>query len=195
LIVVACQTAAPFSPTGPCNGDGHEAGAYPELEALAPKAFDGKPPTTLDSGRNCSDEALGSLVSHGVHELRFAGATWDFGNGHAMTIAVLGLPDAGLPVAWAEEFYELGARNAKKTEHVEVTRPDLAPVGLVFRLDTLNDLSFQTVVVWAEDQRVRVVIVASPVNAAASRADHDALVASAVATAAAGPTAQAGAGG
>jgi hypothetical protein len=194
-ILVACGGGVSFDPSGPCAVDGRAAGAYPDLEALAPTSFDGQPPTTLDSGRNCSDEALGALTSHGVHELRFGGATWDFGNGRGMTIATLGLPDAPLPIAWAEEFYELGARNAKRTEHVDVTRPDMTPLGAVFRLDTLNDLSFQTIVLWADGDRVRVVIVASPVSLSASRDDHDALVASAVATATAGAPAEIGGGG
>jgi hypothetical protein len=152
---------------------------------VAPTTFDDKAPTTLDSGRNCSDEALGSLVIHGVHEIRFGGATWDLGFGRALTIATLGLPEGSLPVGWVEEFYELGARTAKRTEHVDVTRPDLAPLGVVFRLDTLNDLSFQTVIVWPAGERVRVVLVASQVGPNLPRELHEQLVSDAVAAAAA----------
>lgn len=189
LVVAACRAGAAFDPAGPCDVDGKVAGAYPALEAMAPTTFDGQPPTTLDSGRSCSTDALGTLLTHDVHELRFGGATWDFGGGHALTIAVLALPNAPLPAAWVEEFYEQGARNARNTEHIDVSRPTFELAGAVFRLDTLNSLSFQTVVVWPDGDHVRAVIVASPVSASASRADHDALVERAIGSAAAAASA------
>jgi hypothetical protein len=57
------------------------------------------------------------------------------------------------------------------------------PVGQVFRLDALNDLSQQTVVTWNESGLVHVVIVVTEVGPTASLADHDARVAAAVAIA------------
>ena len=170
--------------TGPCLVDGRAPGSYPELERLIPSSFGGKAPTTLDSGRNCSDKALGSLAAHGVHELRFAGATWDSGGGAGTSIALLALPDARLPIAWVEEFYETGARTASKTDNVTTSRPAFAGVGPTFRVDALNDLSFQSIVVWPDGPRVRVVIVASPVSPSASMAAHDAQLEAAMATAA-----------
>jgi hypothetical protein len=175
---------ASFSTTGPCLADGRAAGAYPELEALVPTTFGGKAPTSLDSGRNCSEKALGSLVAHGVKELRFGGATWDAGGGAGTSIAVLGLPDESLPVAWIEEFYEAGARTASKTDNVTTSRPTFGSTGPTFRVDALNDLSFQSIVVWAAGPLVRVVIVASPVSPSASMTDHDAQVDAALAAAA-----------
>ncbi|HYN70242.1 MAG TPA: hypothetical protein VEX41_08530 [Candidatus Eisenbacteria bacterium] len=121
-------------------------------------------------------------------ELDFAGATWDGGNGVATSIAVLALPaGAPLPVAWVEEFYEVGARSGKKTDNVEVSRPTFREVGSVYRLDALNDLSFQSVIVWSDGPIVRVVIVASPVNPSASRAEHNSRVEAAVQAAAHAP--------
>jgi hypothetical protein len=102
-----------------------------------------------------------------------------------VTIAVLGLPGEPLPVAWAEEFYEAGARSAPKTSNIEVSRPGLEGIGRGFRVDTLNDLSLQTVVVWdGGTGGVTVVLVATPVSPSAVRADHDALVERAVTAAA-----------
>lgn len=167
-----------------CLVDGRAPGAYPELEALVPTSLGGKSPTTIDSGRNCSDKALGSLAAHGVHELRFAGATWDAGGGAGTSIAILGLPTDSLAVAWVEEFYESGARTASKTDNVATSRPLFPGIGATFRVDALNDLSYQSIVVWPEGPRVRVAIVASPVSPSASMADHDAQVAAAMATAA-----------
>jgi hypothetical protein len=188
--LAACAGAATFAPDGPCAVDGRAKGAYPDLEKLLPLSLDGAAPNTLDSGRTCSDPALGTLVSHGVHEMRSAGATWDEGGGKATTIAVLSLPGREMPVAWAEEFYEVGARTAKKTEQITTSRPTIAG-RTVFRLDTLNDLSFQTVAVWHDGIVARVALVATPVNLSASRAMHDARVEAAIGAAASAPPAPA----
>jgi hypothetical protein len=119
-------------------------------------------------------------VDHGVRELRFAGATWDEGAGNGVSIAVLSLPDGDLPIGWVEDFYQLGAENAKHTGNIETSRPTYPGAGTVFRLDTLNDLSFQTVVVWADGPIARVVIVATQVGPSASKSVHDARVSEAV---------------
>src|SRR5207237_193640 len=125
-----------------------------------------------------------ALLSPGVHALRSAGATWDEGGGPAESAAILALPDGRpLPAAWAEELYETGARTAKHTENIETSRPTYPGIGGVYRLDTLNDLSYQSVVVWPDGPVVRVVIVATPVSPSASKPDHDARVDEAVAAA------------
>ncbi len=181
LVLGACGAFGPtFAPTGACLVDGRAPGAYPDLEAKVPRTISGRPATSVSSGRDCSTDALGSFVNHDVHELRFAGATWDEGSGNGVSIAVLALPDQPLPVAWAEEFYQLGAENGTHTGNIQVARPTYPGIGTVFRLDTLNDLSFQTVLVWAAGPLVRVVIVATQVGPSASRTVHDARVAESV---------------
>ena len=60
--------------------------------------------------------------------------------------------------------------------------------GQVFRIDALNDLSLQTVVVWQGGAQFHVVIVATTVDPSASRAVHDERVAIAVDVAAGGGT-------
>lgn len=159
-------------------------GGFPELEALVPRSLEGRAPDTVNSGRSCSDKALGRLTSHGIRELRYAGATWNQGRSDATVIAVLTTPPDQPPAqqAWIEEFYTAGAVAGTKTDNVTTTRPTMEPVGQVFRIDALNDLSLQTVVTWSGDDGVaHVVIVASEVSPTASRADHDARVAAAVA--------------
>jgi hypothetical protein len=181
LVAAGCGLAGPsFSTSGPCLADGRAAGAYPELEAAVPKAINGRPATTVDSGRNCSDEALGTFTSRGVHEIHFAGATWDEGGGNGVTIAVLALPDRAMPLEWAEEFYQAGAIAGKHTDNIDSTRPTYPGVGTVYRLDALNDLSLQTVVIWADGPLARVIIVATQVDPSASKAVHEARVAEAV---------------
>jgi hypothetical protein len=184
--VAACgQAGGTFSPSGPCLADGRAPGTYPDLEARVPRSLDGRAATSVDSGRKCSESALGSLTSHGVTDLRFAGAVWSGGNDAGTSIAVLALPNGTLPVAWAEEFYGFGAVTGKKTDNIATSRPSFDGVGETFRIDALNDLSFQSVVVWQDGPVVRVVIVASAVDPGASMAAHDAQIASAVAAAAA----------
>jgi len=187
--IAACGgSAVPSGPLGPCGDDRADAmsvGGFPELEALVPRSLGGAAPDLLNSGRSCSDRALGSLAAHGIRELRYAGATWNQGQSDATVVAVLATPpDQPLAEqAWIEEFYTAGAVAGTKTDNVTTTRPTMDPVGQVFRLDALNDLSLQTVVTWNEGGLIHVVIVASEVSPTASRAAHDARVAAAVAIA------------
>lgn len=185
LVVGACGGSSPpsFDPDASCGADGRAPGAYPELEARLPATLDNAPPTSLDSGRHCSEGALGSLIAHDAAGIRFAGATWDRGGGDAITSAIFGLFDRDLPASWIAEFYEIGARTAKRTEQIETSRPVFEGVGETFRLDTLNGLSLQSVVVWQDGPLVRVVLAATAVAPDASRTAHDALVELAVASA------------
>lgn len=186
-VLAGCgQAAGSFSPSGPCTVDGRAAGAYPDLEALVPHEIGGRP-ATVDSGRNCSDKALGTLTSHQVHEVRFAGATLDEGHGNGTVVAVFeaapGQP--ALAADWIDELYLAGALQSGKTDNTTTSHPTMADAGVVYRLDTLNDLSQQTVVVLPDPTQVRVVIVATAVGPDASRAEHDKRVETAVAAAAA----------
>ncbi len=75
LLTGACSGAAP-SVGAPACADEQAAGLDAELEALLPDDLGGVRPATVESGRFCSAEALGSLIPAGISELRFAGATW-----------------------------------------------------------------------------------------------------------------------
>lgn len=189
VLVAACGPTATFDPAGACVVDGRLAGAYPELEALVPHDLDGVAPTSLDSGRSCGDRALGTLAEQGVTEIRYAGAVWDEGNGAGTSIAILARPTdddawASLPVAWVEAFYEAGAQASSKTSNIETSRPTMGDAGTVWRLDTLNDLSQQAVVVRPLGEFVQVVLVATRVDPGASLAEHERRVELAVRTAA-----------
>ena len=177
------------NPLGPCGDDARAAGGFPELETLLPTALGTPaiPPDRVDSGRSCSDMALGTLKGHGVTELRFAGATWNgTSSSEGTVIAVFATPNWVPPLeqAWVEEFYEAGARAGKKTDNIETSRPGLGGVGEVFWLDTINDLSFQTVATWQADGVTHVVIVATDVAPSKTRAEHEAKVEAAIAAAA-----------
>jgi hypothetical protein len=181
LLAAGCAASA-FDPSGPCTADGRAAGAYPELETLVPRQLDGKAPTRLDSGRNCTLASLASLAAHGVKELRFAGATWETGTSSGVSIAVFEAP--GLQADWVHEFFAAGAETARDAESVEATT---MPVGgaEAFRVDALNGDSYQSVIDWQDGDRVRVVIVSSFVREVDSKAQHEATVRAALAAVAA----------
>jgi hypothetical protein len=104
----------------------------------------------VDSGRSCTDEALGTLASAGIDELRFAGATWDLGGGTALTVAAF--EGDGLTPAAMIEFYASSAAANRKTEKLVTTD---ATVGGTSgsRLDVLqSDGTGQSIVAWPGDR-------------------------------------------
>jgi hypothetical protein len=153
----ACGRAMPvasFDPASACTTDGRFPGAYPELEALLPARYAGEAPANVDSGRNCTDGALGTLASDGVEGVRFAGATWELGGSAGLTIAVF--EGEGLDPSTMLRFYEDGARRARRTEKLEAGETTVAgrPAR---RLDVLgSDGAGQTIVVWPAEAPGRV---------------------------------------
>lgn len=147
LLAAACAAPpiASFDPSGPCTQNASAPGAYPELEAMVPTTYEQAPPKTLDSGRNCTDLALGSLRRAGFDEVRFAGGTWGFGGIRAAALVVFTAP--GLTADRVAEFYAEGARAANRTRVTGETTPTIAGRA-VHRLDTVTGPRQQTVVVW-----------------------------------------------
>lgn len=184
-----CSILGPTaSPNPACPaGDVRAPGTLPQLEALLPRGMIQRSPDTVDSGWNCSATALGTYVAHGVTKLDFAGATWDQLNGNGIVTALMALDSGPLDASWVEEFYTAGAVAGKHTGAVKTDRPTYKGAGPVFRLETINDLSLQTVVIWPAAPYVHVVIVATTVTPDAVRADHDQRVQIAVEVAAAVP--------
>ena len=159
LALAACagEPAASFDPTGPCIADGSTPGAYPELEARIPTTYEDRGPETLDSGRNCTAENLGSLAAAGFDEIRFAGGTWDFGGNRAAALVVFTAP--GLTADAIADFYAESAQAANRTQVTGESEPQLAGrPGR--RLDSTTGNRTQTVVVWpaADADHVNVVI-------------------------------------
>ncbi len=146
LAAGGCGAAAPsFDPTGPCTADGSAPRAYPDLEALVPAAYEGRPPDTLDSGRNCTPENLGTLAAAGIDEVRFAGGTWDFGGDRAAALVVFRAP--GLTTERLAEFYAASAQASNRTQVTAIATPTLAGRP-GHRLDTRTGDRLQTVLVW-----------------------------------------------
>ena len=179
LLLGCSSSAASFDPASACTSDGRFSGAFPDLESLVPRTLAGRAADRLDSGRSCTDAALGTLKLRGVAELRFAGGLWEQGKSSGTTLVVFGSP-APLEAGWIAEFYEAGARAGKNTDRI-----DMAPLNVEgsagYRLDTLNDDSYQTVVVWPRDGHVVAALVASSVREVATREAHERRVTDALA--------------
>jgi hypothetical protein len=172
LLIVGCSTGGPaFDPAGPCTTDGQVAGAYPILEALVPKQLAGRGPDRLDSGRSCSESALATLKAHGVTELRFGGGLWELGKNSGTALVVFDSP-VPLQSDWLAELYEAGARAARNTSDIKSSTLQLG-AARAFRLDTLNDDSYQTVVVWTAGSHVVAALVGSSVHEVPSRDAHE----------------------
>ena len=172
-LLVGCG-GQPFDPTGPCTTDGSAKAAYPELEAVVPAVFRGAPPNDLDSGRACTPAGLGTLATHGVDELRFAGATWEVASDSGVSLAVFTDPSGpALQPAWVVEFYETGARAGKKVE--SVTAGDYAVSDQISgrRIDVLNGESYQTIVVWERNGQIAVALVANSIRRVETKEAHE----------------------
>lgn len=173
---LACTSPA-FDPTGPCTADGRMPGAYPELEAQVPGSFRGRGPDQLDSGRSCTPAALGPLVERGIDELRYAGGLWSTGSQSGVTLAVFSA--SGLEPADMLAFYEAGTESSRRIERVETQ--EYERLGQTYlRLDALNDASDQSIVIWADGDLVRVVLVADSLAELSGRVDHERTVEEAV---------------
>jgi hypothetical protein len=179
LVLGGC--AAQFDPTGPCTANGSAPGSYPELEAAVPATFRAAKAAELDSGRACTPEGLGTLAGRGVEEMRFAGATWTTGTDSGLSLAVFVDP-TGPPLTrdWITEFYETGAKAGKKVTSVETTDYDIDAGVTARRIDVLNGESFQTVVVWEQDGRIAVALIADFIREIQTKEAHDAVVREAV---------------
>ena len=181
VLVGGCSVVSPdFDPTGACTSDGRAPGAYPSLEALVPATLDGTKPQSLDSGRNCTKDGLATLASHGISEVRFAGALWPTAAESGTSLAVFQAP--GLSAKWLEEYYEAGARSSTKVSGYTASAP--AVQGRQgYRLDAENDGRLQSIVAWpdASGSVIRVAIVSEAARDGATLATRDAALQRAIA--------------
>jgi hypothetical protein len=154
VVLTGCGSAdipvVTFDPASACTTDGRQPGAYPALEGLLPKSYDGKAPTRVDSGRNCTTEALGTLADDGITGVEFAGATWELSGTTGLTAAVF--QGKGLDTKELFNFYRDSGGTDRHTEKMSTS--NLAVGGKAGRrLDILaSDGTGQTVVVWPSDQ-------------------------------------------
>jgi hypothetical protein len=172
LVLGACGAATPvasFDPASACTTDGRMPGAYPDLEALLPTAYQGQAPATVDSGRNCTPDALGTLADAGIDGVRFAGATWPLGGTSGMTVAVF--EGDGLDPGAMIDFYRAGAQRASRTEKL-LTEDTTVAGHAARRLAVLrSDGSGQTILAWPDGaDRVMVLLAADVGDTAVAEA-------------------------
>ena len=179
VIAAGCQAA--FDPTGPCTADGRATGAYPELEAAVPTAYQGAKPSQLDSGRICTTTGLGTLAGHDVKEMRFAGGIWSTGTDSGLSLAVLTDPDGPpLDAAWVVEFYDAAARVGKNVQSIETSAYPVSASIAGSRIDVLNGESYQSVIVWQRNGQIAVALVANFIREIQTKEAHDKIVRAAV---------------
>jgi len=150
VVLAACGVSMPvrsFDPASACTTDGQQPGAYPELEALLPRDYEGAAPSNVDSGRSCTPDALGTLADAGAKEVRFAGATWDTSGTSGLTVAVF--TGDGVNPETMRGFYEAGAARASRTD--KLVESDVTVAGLpAKRLDVLrSDGSGTSIITWS----------------------------------------------
>ena len=153
----AAQRRASFDPTGACTGDGRAAGPTRTSRRASRRPTRRARPDTLDSGRNCSADNLGTLADAG-HRRRSASPAGR-GRSAASGLPVLAVFTRAGPDADAlADFYEAAPVAAGRTitgqsEPTIAGRPG-------HRLDTQDRRRVQTVVVWpaAAEDVVNVVI-------------------------------------
>ena len=178
-IVAGCASAIPvvsFDPASACTTDGRQPGAYPDLEALLPTAYEGRAPDNVDSGRSCTPGALGALVEAGIDGVRFAGATWGLGGSGGLTVAAF--EGRGLEPRAMLDFYAQSAGTDRHTEKLSTS--DVTVGGKAGRrLDVLaTNGAGHTVVTWpAERPDTVFVLLASDLGDAAVLAALDAFAA------------------
>ena len=149
-VVVGCAGSpipvTSFDPSSPCTTDGRQPGAYPDLEALLPPDYQGIKPTSVDSGRHCTKDALGTLATAGITGVRFAGATWGLGGTTGLSFAVFAAD--GLTASEMIDFYGAGAQANSKTDTLQAV--DTVVAGRpARRLDVLqSDGSAHSIVAW-----------------------------------------------
>jgi hypothetical protein len=179
VLLAACSSS--FDPNSPCGTDGRMAGAYPGLESQVPKSFRGTAPNQLDSGRICSADGLSTLKRHGIAELDYAGGVWNTGGQSGVSLATFTSPGpTDLDAEWVAEFYQTGAANGKNVNSVEAGAYDVAPGITGRKIDVLNDESYQSVIVWQQDGRIQVALVADFIRDIQTKAAHEAVVRDAV---------------
>jgi hypothetical protein len=144
--------AAPsLDPSAPCGGAEEQrmAGFHPDLEALLPTTIDGVALRQLESGRYCSERALGLLAAAGFTEVDFAGATWSDDDETGLAIAVYRAP--GLTLDAVADSFARGADDARSVNQVHATPLEIEGRPAV-RIDAIMRETPQSVYLWPADQ-------------------------------------------
>ena len=120
-------------------------GAYPDLEAHVPAQIGGSNPASIDSGRFCAQETLGTLWDAGLREVHFGGGLYSVGDKGGVQVSVWRAQ--GLTAQLMADEYKAGAQADSKVSIVSSTNETLdGRPG--FRLNLVNGDSHQAILVW-----------------------------------------------
>ena len=133
------------APTGGACADTLGAGLDAELEALLPGEIEGRAPASVESGRLCSGESLGTLIPAGIREVRFAGATWPDGD-RGVSLVLYRAPNLDLD-RMADAFAN-GAGAARRISNVTARETTFAG-GRAIRIDAVARDRALNVLLWS----------------------------------------------
>jgi len=154
IAAAACAPSAPPDGSLPCDPSidvQRAAGFDLALEASLPLAAFVETPTTVDSGRECSEKRLGPLWGSGLRELRSAGAIFEREN--LTGFSVVTYQGVGLTLDALTYAFERGAATGRKTQDIRI---ESAPVGTWegSRMTLLNGDKRQVIVLFQVDGEV-----------------------------------------
>jgi len=154
IAAAACAPSAPPDGSLPCDPSidvQRAAGFDLALEASLPLAAFVETPTTVDSGRECSEKRLGPLWGSGLRELRSAGAIFEREN--LTGFSVVTYQGVGLTLDALAYAFERGAATGRKTQDIRI---ESAPVGTWegSRMTLLNGDKRQVIVLFQVDGEV-----------------------------------------
>jgi hypothetical protein len=154
IAAAACAPSAPPDGSLPCDPSidvQRAAGFDLALEASLPLAAFAATPSTVDSGRECSEKRLGPLWGSGLRELRSAGAIFEREN--LTGFSVVTYQGVGLTLDALAYAFERGAATGRKTQDIRI---ESAPVGTWegSRMTLLNGDRRQVIVLFQVDGEV-----------------------------------------
>lgn len=154
IAAAACAPSAPPDGSLPCDPSidvQRAAGFDLALEASLPLAAFAETPSTVDSGRECSEKRLGPLWGSGLRELRSAGAIFEREN--LTGFSVVTYQGVGLTLDALTYAFERGAATGRKTQDIRI---ESAPVGTWegSRMTLLNGDRRQVIVLFQVDGEV-----------------------------------------
>ncbi len=154
IAAAACAPSAPPDGSLPCDPSidvQRAAGFDLALEASLPLAAFAETPSTVDSGRECSEKRLGPLWGSGLRELRSAGAIFEREN--LTGFSVVTYQGVGLTLDALAYAFERGAATGRKTQDIRI---ESAPVGTWegSRMTLLNGDRRQVIVLFQVDGEV-----------------------------------------
>jgi hypothetical protein len=154
IAAAACAPSAPPDGSLPCDPSidvQRAAGFDLALEASLPLAAFAETPSTVDSGRECSEKRLGPLWGSGLRELRSAGAIFEQEN--LTGFSVVTYQGVGLTLDALTYAFERGAATGRKTQDIRI---ESALVGTWegSRMTLLNGDRRQVIVLFQVDGEV-----------------------------------------